>query len=268
MHVPEPWATDVEVLRRGGSVIEDRGDHLVVRTPDNPEYHWGNFVLVIDPEAARQSDPWIAVFQASFPEAGHLTIGLPGEPASAAWAGGGLTVESEWVLTSPRPPAVCAAPPGYAVHALRTAGDWARAVELDLAEPRPSGAARDASFRTYLERLAVTRAAMVTGGVAAFFGATEQTSGALVARLGIVLCGPLGDSAQVARFQHVGTHPAHRSRGLASHLLAVAADWAAQRGADRWEIHVDPGNAAHRLYASLGFAPRGTLWQVTREPSD
>jgi len=30
-------ATDLMMLRLGGSTIEDRGDHLVVRTPDNPK---------------------------------------------------------------------------------------------------------------------------------------------------------------------------------------------------------------------------------------
>ena len=29
-----------------GSQIEDRGTHLVIRTPDNPTYFWGNFLLL------------------------------------------------------------------------------------------------------------------------------------------------------------------------------------------------------------------------------
>lgn len=264
--VPDTWTTDVEVLRLGGSAIEDHGDHLVVRSPHNPGFHWGNFVLVTDPHAVDDADRWIAAFDAEFPDADHLAIGLPAEPKSGPWAAREAQVESELVLSTPDPPMRQAAPFGYAVGAFRTDEDWARAVQLDLDEPSPTGRTRDASFRTYLERLAATRAAMVQRGVAAFFGATEQATGALVARLGIVLCGALDESAQVARFQHVGTRPEHRGRGLAGHLLAVAAEWAGVHGADRWEIHVDAGTPAHRLYSSLGFAPHGTLWQVTREP--
>ena len=38
--------TDLVLLRLGGSVVEHHDDHVVVRTPDNPTYWWGNFLLV------------------------------------------------------------------------------------------------------------------------------------------------------------------------------------------------------------------------------
>jgi hypothetical protein len=40
--LPLGWTTDLAVLRYMGSTIEDRGDHLVVRTPRSPDFHWGN----------------------------------------------------------------------------------------------------------------------------------------------------------------------------------------------------------------------------------
>ena len=40
------FRTDLRLLEMTGSVIEDRGTHLVVRTPDNPTYFWGNFLLL------------------------------------------------------------------------------------------------------------------------------------------------------------------------------------------------------------------------------
>src|SRR5262245_31223031 len=45
------WRTDVALLEISGSVLEDRGDHLVVITPDNPTFWWGNFVLLAAPPA-------------------------------------------------------------------------------------------------------------------------------------------------------------------------------------------------------------------------
>ena len=51
MDLPPGWLTDIAVLRLSGAHIEDRGDHLVVTSPDNPGYHWGNFLLVTDPQA-------------------------------------------------------------------------------------------------------------------------------------------------------------------------------------------------------------------------
>lgn len=34
------YRTDLALLRLGGSEFEDRGDHLVVRTPHNPTFWW------------------------------------------------------------------------------------------------------------------------------------------------------------------------------------------------------------------------------------
>lgn len=261
-HVPGLWATDVEILRLGGSAIEDRGDHLVVRSPHNPGYHWGNFVLVTDPHAVDHADRWIAAFDAEFPDADHLSIGLPGEPGRGPWAAREVQVEAELVLTSGAPVPTTAEPAGYRSHPIESPDEWAAVVAMDLAELTADGQPDTDATRLFRQRRAATRSALVDRGVAAFFGAS--TPAGLVAQLGIVLCGPIGEARQVARFQHVGTLAEHRGQGLASHLLGVAAQWAGHRGADRWEIHVDAGTAAHRLYTALGFVPHGMLWQATR----
>ena len=82
MRLPLGWQTDLAVLRLGGSVIEDRGSHLVVRTPANPEYYWGNFVLVL--EDREDVDRWAAVFEDAHPDAEHRSIGLVTAPADTA----------------------------------------------------------------------------------------------------------------------------------------------------------------------------------------
>ena len=40
------WWTSMEIHRRGGAVIEPKDGYIVVRTPQNPGYHWGNCLLV------------------------------------------------------------------------------------------------------------------------------------------------------------------------------------------------------------------------------
>ena len=40
------FRTDLRLLEITGSDIEDRGTHLVIRTPANPTYFWGNFLLL------------------------------------------------------------------------------------------------------------------------------------------------------------------------------------------------------------------------------
>ncbi len=92
----------------------------------------------------------------------------------------------------------------------------------------------------------------------ASFGAFAD--GILVADLGIVRCGT------TARYQSVGTNEQHRRRGLASHLLGVAARWAADRGCDQWVIVTEATNPAGRAYRSLGFEPDTGNAQAYRKP--
>jgi GNAT superfamily N-acetyltransferase len=82
-----------------------------------------------------------------------------------------------------------------------------------------------------------------------------------VADLGIVRCGT------TARYQSVGTDLDHRRRGLASHLLGVAAAWAGERGCDRWVIVTEATNPAGRVYRRLGFAPDVGSAQAYRPPA-
>jgi GNAT superfamily N-acetyltransferase len=263
--VPAGWVTDLEVLRLSGSVIERRAGFTVIRSPRIPGFHWGNFVLVRDRDLALAVDRCLEVFAEEFPDADHTAIGLPAEPDPAPWRARGVDVESELVLSMPVPCPPRPLPAGYEVHRLHADSDWAGAVAADLADARASGRPPQEGFAAYLAALWGVRADLSRRGQAAFFGAFAG-SGELVTRLGIVLCSPEAGHAPVARYQHVGTRVEHRGRGLASHLLGRAAEWAAGHGADRWEIHVDPGTAAHRLYAGLGFGPTGRTWQVYRAP--
>lgn len=70
-----------------------------------------------------------------------------------------------------------------------------------------------------------------------------------------------------ARYQGVGTSAEHRRRGLASHLLGVAAQWSADRGCDRWVIVTEPTNPAGRVYRSLGFMPDTGAVRAYRRPA-
>ena len=59
----------------------------------------------------------------------------------------------------------------------------------------------------------------------------------------------------------------HRQRGLASHLLGLAAAWSAEQGCDRWVIVTEATNPAGRVYRSVGFELGAANVQVYRPPS-
>lgn len=263
--MPEPrwWATDLAVLRLSGHQVIEHADHFVVRCLRNPGHHWGNFVLVTDPAAVDSAPRWLEVFGRNFPAAEHVAIGLPGPPTPGVWEPWGVAVESELVLDSDSPAPTCSLPQGYSTLALTDSEDWAGVIELDLAMSPDPGRSLGPAHRQFLQRRAAARAGLSAHGVGRFWAVYRPGVG-MVAQLGIVLCGPIAAERQLARFQHVGTHPEHRGRGLASHLLGRAASWAAATGASRWEIHVDPGTPAERLYRASGLGSAGMTWQVYR----
>ncbi len=252
------WATDLAVLELGGSTVQDRGDHLVIRTPANPDYHWGNFVAVLDPTTVDDADRWLGVFEGAFPDAAWRSLGLPSLPVDAdAWLRHRMKLETDEVLVAhvqPREPDLLA---GYSVRQLR-GDDWELVVANEMAENERTGEYDPVGHERFARALVATRSALSERGVAAFFGAFAGD--VLAADLGIVLCG------RRARYQAVGTQPEHRRRGLASHLLGVAARWAAERGCDEWVIVTESTNPAGRVYRRAGFEPDAATAQAYRAP--
>ena len=130
---PPGWATDLAILEYSGSTIEDHGDHLIVRTPDNPDFHWGNCLFVTDEDTVHDADRWVKTFQAAFPEAPWIAIGLIRMPHQQhAWV-------SDWTwnwTTSSQTrtlPRQAPLPPGYRVRRL-SGQDWALSLARSVAE--------------------------------------------------------------------------------------------------------------------------------------
>jgi GNAT superfamily N-acetyltransferase len=202
---------------------------------------------------------WVDTFQVAFPSASWIAIGLIRMPDDQdTWVAQGLAVELEDVLTTRSLPRQTPLPHGYTVRRFR-GGDWeqslARAVAANdrTAEEEPQSYQRFARERTQAWRALSEREG------AAFFGAFAGD--VLVAELGIVKCGTMG------RYQSVSTDEEHRRRGLASHLLGVAARWAADRGCDRWVIVTEATNPAGRVYRSVGFEPDTGNASAYRRPA-
>ncbi|MFB4307342.1 GNAT family N-acetyltransferase [Actinomadura sp. GTD37] len=235
------FRTDLLLRRLAGSVIQDRPSHQVVRTPANPSFWWGNFVLVA-PDALAEAP---ALFAAEFPEASHLAIGVDGTEGEAGrharWARLGISVETDTVLTASSLQAP--ARPAQADLRALTEGDWEQAARLRHACDESPPSEEHTAFR--MAKLAEDRR-LCEAGDTTWFGAFVD--GEMRAGLGVVL-----DGRGLARYQHVETHPAFRRRGLASSLVHLAGVEAMANGARTLVIVADPAAEAIRIYRSLGF---------------
>ena len=243
------YKSDLALLELGGSVVEDRSDHLVVRTPHNPSFHWGNFLLLDRPPAAEDVPDVIADFDASFPDSRHRAIGVDvttdrsAELAVLVRAGFSLEVATVMTARATQPPPRPDAEASY--RPLESDDDWRQRVTLS------ARCNEDHDAEEYLEFMtarAATDRSLTDAGHGAWWGAFLD--GRLVSSLGLFHAGE-----GLARFQSVETDPGFRGRGLAGTLVHHASRWGlAELGVETLVMVADPAYVALRIYASVGFA--------------
>ena len=251
------YRTDLALLIAGGSVVEDSGDHLVVRSSHNPTHWWGNFLLLAQPPAGQDARRWLHRFVEAFPAADNVAFGVDGTQGTvsdlAVWTSLGLIVEAQAVMTaaSVRPPRRTAE---VVCLALSSDADWAQSVELRVR--CQDGPEEPAAFRAYAAAQARTRREMVEAGHGQWSGAF--TDDRLVCQMGLFAAGP-----GLARFQSVETDPDTRRRGLAGTLVHHVSTYGFEAlGARTLVMVADPGYHAVDLYRSMGFERTETQLQA------
>ena len=247
------------VLSLGGSEVEHRDRHVVVRTSANPTYFWGNFVLFDEPAEPGVLAPRLELFAAEFPDAAHVAWGVDTVDGAAGaedeLVAAGFEVSRDAVLTASALQPL-RRPAEAQLRDVETDADWEQALRLRIACADPGNphvtegflAGQVAAARTLCDR-----------GHATWVGAFED--GELLSSLGIV-----SDGSGLARFQTVETHPEARRRGLARTLVHHAGRTALVRGATRLVIVADPDYHAIGIYRALGFVESETQVQLTRAP--
>lgn len=256
------YRSDLMIRALEGSAVTDHGDCIVVRSPANPTFWWGNFLLLAAPPGPGQSGRWLARFAAEFPDASHVALGIDVTDAdkvqTAEFLEAGLRLDLSTVLTASaihRPPH-----PGHGACYRPLAGDddWAQSRELRLA---CTSAEERAEHLPFIERRAAEARRLAEAGHGAWFGAFRD--GRLVAQLGL-----FSDGTGIARYQDVATHPAARRQGLAGTLVWHAGQHGLDElGASTLVIVADPGYPAIRIYRSVGFTDRETQIGLERPPA-
>ena len=259
------FLTDVALRVGEGAEVADRGDYLVVRSPGNPDYWWGNFLLLGAWPGPGTGDHWLTRFAAEFPLARHIALGVDTHPASrddqdrpvpAEFTAAGLEPQRDTVLTC----ATVGPPPhpnaAAEIRRLESDADWRQSVELGL-RCFDHGEPRD-----YVEARMAARRRLTQAGRGAWFGALA--SGRLVAQLGLF---EAGDG--YARYQHVETDPLARRQGLAGTLVWHAGRYGREvLGAATFVIVADPADVAIRIYRACGFADAQSQLGFERPPAD
>ena len=262
MHVSSlGFRTDLALLTASGSVVEDRGTHLVVRSPDNPSYFWGNFLLLAQPPVPGGEKEVVAAFHTEFPLADHVSIGIDtaeiDDECRAAFEAAGMVVDVATVLTasSLRAPREVEAE----VRELGSDEDWeARARLSQQLYPQTP----EDRFMAYARQKNAQERRLVDAGRGRRFGA--YVDGQLASTAGIFVT-----EDGVARFQSVETHPEHRRQGLAAAVVHAAGQHALdQLGARTLVIVADTDGEAIGIYRRLGLADAERQLMMERRSGD
>lgn len=252
------FRTDLALAALAGSEIEDRGDHIAVRTPDNPTYYWGNYLLLAKPPTAETLPDWQERFARTFPGVGHRTYGVASAHGTkddlAAFAAAGFETDAATVMTAsavhepPRPNREAT------YRRLHSDADWEQQMEL-WASGDPPGS------REFVVRKVAGERRMTEVGEGAWWGAFLGDR--LVSSMGLVAASP-----GLARFQQVQTHPDARGRGLAGTLVHEVSRYGFEElRATTLVMVADPEYLAIRVYRSVGFVDAETQLQAERRPS-
>jgi ribosomal protein S18 acetylase RimI-like enzyme len=254
--------TDLALLQLGGTLVEDRGDHLVVRSPHNPTFWWGNFLLLAQVPPAADTDMWLERFAAEFPQAEHVALAFDGVDGRvedvAAFTERGLRAEASTVMSA----SVVHEPPRPNHEAtyrrLTSDDDWEQSVELRVA---CNDLQEEQAYREFATIKVATNRALAEAGHGGWFGAFVD--GRMLSQMGLFRASP-----GLARFQSVETHPEARGRGLAGTMVHRVSQYGfGELGATTLVMVADPEYSAIRLYRSVGFADGESQLQVERPPA-
>ena len=243
--------------------VDEHAGAIRARSPSNPDFFMGNFLLFPGAPRAGEAPTWIARFAAAFaddPRIAHVCMrwdrpdGARGAADELVALGFELEETVVLVTSAPRSPANACA--DVDVRALASDADWHAAIALQVATMTEQWGARAAAFaRRQMER----NRRFVAYGRGAWFGAF--LAGQLVADLGVFA------ERGLARFQAIETAAAFRGRGICGALLFHAARFAIDELAAEQLVVVGLPDHTSRVYASVGFVERERLVAAFRRPT-
>jgi GNAT superfamily N-acetyltransferase len=251
--------TDLIFPRFDGKII-DRGDYLVILTPSNPTYHWGNYLLFSRPPGQNDLSTWKTIFDEEIGarlKAEHYAFGwdtVAGEQGEVQpFLAEGFNLTETVVLTTAQvqpPPKVNH---DASIRPIATDNEWEQATRNQIT-CRPPGFGL-AGYEVFKRAQMARYRRMTEAGLGAWFGAFLEER--LVADLGVFTRGDLG------RFQQVETHPDFRRRGICGTLVYRASRYALEQWAVNTLVMLaDENYHAARIYESVGFQPREHLAQL------
>lgn len=243
--------------------VAHKGDCIVVRSPAEPSFYWGNLLVFPQPPKTGDRARWEARFATEFedlPGVRHQTFVWDVSDRTAEiveFTEAGYEVDSMVVLTAKR----VVLPPHpnseVEIRVLSADEEWGEVADLQVLT-RDDGH-DETEFRAFTEARLASLRRRVMAGAGCWYGA--YLAGELVASLGVFWAETL------ARFQIVVTHPKARRQGICGTLVHHASVRAlALPEVEALVMIADTEYHAARIYEAVGFSPAEQLVGVCKWP--
>ncbi len=253
--------TDLLFSRFSGNVI-DREDCILIQTPENPTFHWGNYILFKEAPQKGDFKKWTELFKSEFPyydEIHHYVFAWleKSKGEIQEFLDLGFDLEKMILLTAQK----VVQPPKYnsqvKIREICSDSNWEDVIQnqISCADAKYAGP----GYEVFKRKQFTQYRTMVDKGIGQWYGGFLE--GKLIAELGLFYIDSIG------RFQNVGTHPDYRRRGVCQTLVyEVARQALISKQASILAMDADEEYYAAKIYESIGFAPTEkhfclTWWQ-------
>ena len=247
--------------------VTDCGSYLRIRTPQNPTYWWGNFLLFEQPPQLGDFERWTKLFREEIgtpPQTEHMVFAWDLSEEEAViepFLEAGFTFDKNVIMTATELHKPAKFNDQVEMRTLETEAGFTELLELKSLVDRLHDGFEGEDYRVFLARKLERYRKMIAAGLGAWFGA--YLDGKLVSYMGLFHDG------EIARYQNVGTHPAYRRRGIAGTLTHFAGEYGLEHfGVEHLVIIAEDDYFAKDIYASVGFETTEVVEQLERPPKN
>jgi ribosomal protein S18 acetylase RimI-like enzyme len=264
-HFPDNLGLSTDLLLHAETgIVEQRNDYIVVRTPDAPDYFFGNMLVLqqrpseIDLEHLEQdfalligTPPLIAHRAFTWPESASGVVN-----AEAFSQNGYSTTICRVLVAHPQEIRPVATNRFVEVRKFGVQQDWDDWSRMQLADmPNPT----DIASQHFIADQQTAHKRLIDRGLGNWWGAFID--GEQVGSLGLFFLDGIG------RFRSVITSEHHRNRNICKTLMSEVAKLNSGRS-DRLVIVADETYHAAGLYEAMGFRQQGRVASSYQAPRD